>query len=61
VDALVARGALLKRLPSLLGREALSVEKTQLSNTFICQPQDRNTAGRVFGGFLMRRAFELGP
>ena len=24
-----------------------------------CNPQQRNTAGRIFGGFLMRRAFEL--
>jgi acyl-coenzyme A thioesterase 9 len=30
-----------------------------LSNTFVCQPQQRNMHGRIFGGFLMRRAFEL--
>ena len=28
-------------------------------NSFICQPQQRNIHGRIFGGFLMRRAFEL--
>lgn len=33
---------------------------TSLSNTFVCQPQQRNMHGRIFGGFLMRRAFELG-
>jgi acyl-coenzyme A thioesterase 9 len=35
------------------------LQSTRLSNSMICQPQQRNTAGRVFGGFLMRRAFEL--
>jgi acyl-coenzyme A thioesterase 9 len=25
----------------------------------VCEPQQRNTAGRIFGGFLMRRAVEL--
>jgi len=34
-------------------------EETSLSNTFVCQPQQRNMHGRIFGGFLMRRAFEL--
>lgn len=24
------------------------------SNVFVCQPQNRNVHGRVFGGFLMR-------
>lgn len=26
------------------------------SNVFVCQPQNRNVHGRVFGGFLMRQA-----
>eukprot|EP00037_Helgoeca_nana_P012824 m.117109 g.117109 ORF g.117109 m.117109 type:complete len:466 (+) comp21674_c0_seq1:156-1553(+) len=33
--------------------------QTRQENSFICQPQHRNTSGRIFGGFLMRRAFEL--
>ncbi|XVF72347.1 hypothetical protein PTKIN_Ptkin12aG0114400 [Pterospermum kingtungense] len=28
-------------------------------NALICQPQQRNIHGRIFGGFLMHRAFEL--
>ena len=32
---------------------------TRLSNALICQPQHRNMRGNVFGGFLIRRAFEL--
>lgn len=30
-----------------------------LENTFTCQPEQRNLHGRIFGGFLMSRAFEL--
>ncbi len=37
----------------------LFMDDTSLENTFTCQPQQRNMHGRVFGGFLMRRAFEL--
>lgn len=33
--------------------------QTALSNTFICQPQQRNMHGRMFGGFLMRRVTEF--
>lgn len=36
------------------------MHQTRLSNAFICQPQHRNMHGRVFGGFLMRRAYEIG-
>ena len=28
-------------------------------NSFICQPQQRHIHGHIFGGFFMRRAFEL--
>ena len=30
-----------------------------LKNVHICHPQSRNIYGKVFGGFLMRNAFEL--
>ena len=48
-------------LPALAGYgvDTLPISSTQLSNTLITQPQHQNTAGRVFGGFLMRRAFEI--
>ena len=32
------------------------MHRTKLHNTFTCQPQQHNMHGRVFGGFLMRRA-----
>ncbi|KXZ55226.1 hypothetical protein GPECTOR_3g368 [Gonium pectorale] len=47
-------------LPALSGGEAVLMPSTCQHNTFVCQPQHRNTHGRVFGGFLMRRAYELG-
>ena len=46
-------------LPSLSGHDVL-ISATETSNTFIAQPQQQNTRGRIFGGFLMRRAYELG-
>ncbi|XP_068636165.1 acyl-coenzyme A thioesterase 2, chloroplastic-like [Aristolochia californica] len=35
------------------------VNATYLENSFICQPQNRNFYGQIFGGFLMHQAFEL--
>lgn len=32
---------------------------TQLESVTITQPQDQNTRGNIFGGFLMKKAFEL--
>jgi acyl-coenzyme A thioesterase 9 len=46
-------------MPALANRDAILMSSTLVSNCFICQPQQRNTHGRIFGGFLMRRAFEL--
>ena len=41
-------------LPALAAGDAVLMPATALSNTFICQPQQQNMHGRVFGGFLMR-------
>ena len=41
-------------LPALAAGDAVLMPSTALSNTFICQPQQQNMHGRVFGGFLMR-------
>ena len=41
-------------LPALISGDAVLMRNTQLSNTFTCQPQQRNMHGRIFGGFLMR-------
>ena len=49
----------LLRMPALADHGEILLGETRLQNALIAQPQQRNTAGRVFGGFLMRRAFEL--
>jgi acyl-coenzyme A thioesterase 9 len=46
-------------LPSLSYSDEIFISATSLSNTFIAQAQQQNTRGRIFGGFLMRRAYEL--
>ena len=46
-------------MPALADEREILLAETRLQNSLIAQPQQRNTAGRVFGGFLMRRAFEL--
>jgi acyl-coenzyme A thioesterase 9 len=57
--SLLSQGKVLKNFPSLASPSHLLMEKTSLDNAFIPQPQQRNTANSIFGGFLMRRAFEL--
>lgn len=35
------------------------MEDTRLKNVLICHPQSRNIYNKIFGGFLMREAYEL--
>ncbi|KAL7529479.1 hypothetical protein ACHAXR_005091 [Thalassiosira sp. AJA248-18] len=63
IDARAARlleeaGPLL-RMPSLAEPNAMLMDQTAQSNAMVAQPQARNLHDRIFGGFLMRRAFEL--
>lgn len=46
-------------MPALADRNSILMRDTRLENAIICQPQQRNMHGRIFGGFLMRRAFEI--
>ncbi|TYI00900.1 hypothetical protein ES332_A11G164100v1 [Gossypium tomentosum] len=46
-------------MPALADRDSILLRDTRLENALICQPQQRNIHGRIFGGFLMHRAFEL--
>lgn len=39
--------------------DPVDMANTRLQSIALCQPQERNTAGKVFGGFLMSRAQEL--
>ncbi|KAK7252091.1 hypothetical protein RIF29_35807 [Crotalaria pallida] len=59
LSALLAEGRIFSDLPALADRDSILLKNTCLQNSFICQPQQRNIHGRIFGGFLMRRAFEL--
>ena len=58
-ELLVREAAAAADLPALAAGDAIPSKLTAAGNTFLCQPQQRNIVGRVFGGFLMRRAFEL--
>ena len=61
LNALLAVGRIFcdTDMPELADRDSILISDTCLYNSFICQPQQRNIHGRIFGGFLMRRAFEL--
>ncbi|KAJ7980625.1 Acyl-coenzyme A thioesterase 9 mitochondrial [Quillaja saponaria] len=59
LNALLAEGRVFSDMPALADRDSILMKDTCLENSFICQPQQRNIHGRIFGGFLMRRAFEL--
>lgn len=57
---LLAEGRVFCDFPALADRNSILLRDTRLENALICQPQQRNLHGRIFGGFLMHRAFELG-
>lgn len=59
VDDLIAAARAMRDFPGQADDGAIFMSHTQLRNAIMCHPQERNTAGRVFGGVLMRRALEL--
>lgn len=58
--ALIAEGVSASDFPALPGRFAGKVlmSSTSLESTVVTKPRHTNTAGRVFGGFLMRQCYE---
>ncbi|CAL9197383.1 unnamed protein product, partial [Musa hybrid cultivar] len=56
---LLAEGCVFCDLPALADRDSIQIRDTKLENSLICQPQQRNFRGRIFGAFLMTLAFEL--
>ncbi|XP_041439509.1 acyl-coenzyme A thioesterase 9, mitochondrial isoform X1 [Xenopus laevis] len=44
----------------ILPPNSVWMEDTKLKSLEICHPQERNIFNRIFGGFLMRKAYELG-
>ncbi|KAM0038037.1 putative thiolester hydrolase [Helianthus debilis subsp. tardiflorus] len=59
LNALLAEGRVFIDMPALADRDSILIQDTCMHNSLVCMPQQRNTHGRIFGGFLMRRAFEL--
>lgn len=63
VDAQAAKllqeAAPLLTMPTLADHHAVLLQDTAMQNAMIAQPQVQNLHNRIFGGFLMRRAFEL--
>jgi acyl-coenzyme A thioesterase 9 len=59
LQALLAAGRVLTDMPALADRNHILIRDTILENVYICQPQQRNIHGRIFGGFLMRMAYQL--
>ncbi|KAI4304151.1 hypothetical protein MLD38_039701 [Melastoma candidum] len=59
IQELMAEGRVFSEMPALADRDSILIKDTRFQNSLICQPQQRNIQGRIFGGFLMRRAFEL--
>ena len=53
-QGLLAEARAIADLPALAAGDCVLMRDTTASNTFVCQPQQRNLHGRVFGGFLMR-------
>lgn len=47
------------KMPSVAPENTVWMEDTKLQSVFLMQPQDRNIHNKVFGGYLMRRAYEL--
>lgn len=41
-------------MPALASSNAVLMRYTALENSLVCQPQNVNMAGRVFGGYLSK-------
>lgn len=59
LQTLLSEGRVFCDMPALADRDSILLRDTCFENSFICQPQQRNIHGRIFGGFLMQKAFEL--
>ena len=56
---LVDAGKAMVDMPALAHAGRVLMGSTVLENSFICQPQKSNTAGNVFGGYLLHQACSL--
>jgi acyl-coenzyme A thioesterase 9 len=58
-ETLLTQAGPLLNMPSLADPHTILLKNTKMQNAEIAQPQTQNLHNRIFGGFLMRRAFEL--
>ncbi len=59
IMSLIERGNAAKDMPALSHPSTVLMSLTAHENTLIMNPQNVNTGGRVFGGYLMHRAYDL--
>lgn len=59
IEELLKPGRIARDFPGQADEGYVLMAETSLKNALTTQPQVRNTAGRVFGGALMRYALEL--
>lgn len=52
LQRLIEEGSAMQDMPALGHRNAILMKHTGLENSVVCQPQNVNTGGRVFGGFI---------
>jgi acyl-coenzyme A thioesterase 9 len=59
VDKLMTEALIYYDLPALADPSTILSSSTRRENTITAQPQARNIHSRIFGGYLMRQAFQL--
>jgi len=54
ISRLLEAGHAVQDMPALAHPNAVLMKSTVLENSLVCQPQNTNSSGRVFGGFLSK-------
>ncbi len=58
IQELKTQANIMKDMPALADGNMMPMYRTRTENTTLMHPQHRNMNNKIFGGFLMRRAFE---
>jgi acyl-coenzyme A thioesterase 9 len=58
VEELKQQAHIMQDMPALADGNIMPMYRTRTENTTLMHPQHRNMNNKIFGGFLMRRAFE---
>jgi acyl-coenzyme A thioesterase 9 len=58
IERLTAEGRVLRDMPGLAPGDLVPMFRTRTENSSMMHPQHRNMSNKIFGGLLMRRAFE---